>query len=210
MRPRSSPSVRRGSGVTSIGRRRSTRHSRRGVERRTEAWSRSAAGCIGSASFPAVSGVRRSDVIGFDDELVIHRVAADRRTDARILEAWLRHEARGDDRGRRSPCTRLRSTSGRPASPCATRGPAGGVPRDRAGCRSRGASSSRPPRPSRPSYATSWPISVSSGTVRGSGPWSRRAAPIIRSGAAGSTITRRSSTEPWRPTSSGVPARDRR
>jgi predicted metal-dependent hydrolase len=45
---------------------------------------------------PAVSGIRRSDVIWFDDELVIHRVAADRRTDARILEAWLRHQARGD------------------------------------------------------------------------------------------------------------------
>jgi len=43
---------------------------------------------------PAVSGVRRSDVIRFDDELVIHRVAADRRSDAAILEAWLRHEAR--------------------------------------------------------------------------------------------------------------------
>jgi predicted metal-dependent hydrolase len=43
---------------------------------------------------PAVSGVRRSDVIPFDDELVIHRVAADRRTDAAVLETWLRHEAR--------------------------------------------------------------------------------------------------------------------
>lgn len=43
---------------------------------------------------PAVSGIRRSDVARFDDELVIHRVAADRRTDAAILEGWLRGEAR--------------------------------------------------------------------------------------------------------------------
>jgi predicted metal-dependent hydrolase len=43
---------------------------------------------------PAVSGIRRSDVVAFDDELVIHRVAADRRPDAAILEAWLRDEAR--------------------------------------------------------------------------------------------------------------------
>lgn len=44
---------------------------------------------------PAVSGSRRSDVARFDDELVIHRVTADRRSDGAILEAWLRHEARG-------------------------------------------------------------------------------------------------------------------
>jgi predicted metal-dependent hydrolase len=43
---------------------------------------------------PAVSGIRRSDVAPFADELVIHRVAADRRSDAAILEAWLRAEAR--------------------------------------------------------------------------------------------------------------------
>jgi predicted metal-dependent hydrolase len=43
---------------------------------------------------PAVSGVRRSTAVVFDDELVIHRVAADRRSDATILEAWLRDEAR--------------------------------------------------------------------------------------------------------------------
>ena len=43
---------------------------------------------------PAVSGVRRSSVAPFDDELVIHRVSADRRTEAAILEAWLRDEAR--------------------------------------------------------------------------------------------------------------------
>jgi predicted metal-dependent hydrolase len=43
---------------------------------------------------PAVSGVRRSDVVAFDDELVIHRVAADRRSDAAILERWLREAAR--------------------------------------------------------------------------------------------------------------------
>jgi predicted metal-dependent hydrolase len=43
---------------------------------------------------PAVSGIRRSDVVAFDDELVVHRVAADRRSDAAILEGWLRDEAR--------------------------------------------------------------------------------------------------------------------
>jgi predicted metal-dependent hydrolase len=43
---------------------------------------------------PAVSGVRRSDVVAFDDELVIHRVARDRRPDAAVLEAWFREEAR--------------------------------------------------------------------------------------------------------------------
>ena len=43
---------------------------------------------------PAVSGIRGSDVVAFDDELVIHRVAADRRSDGTILEAWLRAEAR--------------------------------------------------------------------------------------------------------------------
>jgi predicted metal-dependent hydrolase len=43
---------------------------------------------------PAVSGVRRSDVAAFDDELVLHRVGADRRSDAVILESWLRAEAR--------------------------------------------------------------------------------------------------------------------
>jgi predicted metal-dependent hydrolase len=43
---------------------------------------------------PAVSGVRRSDVVAFADELVIHRVAADRRAEGKILERWLREEAR--------------------------------------------------------------------------------------------------------------------
>jgi predicted metal-dependent hydrolase len=43
---------------------------------------------------PAVSGVRRSDVAAFDDELVIHRVGRDRRPDATILERWFRDEAR--------------------------------------------------------------------------------------------------------------------
>lgn len=45
---------------------------------------------------PAVSGVRRSDVVRFDDALIIHRVAADRRSDAGILEAWLRSAARAE------------------------------------------------------------------------------------------------------------------
>ena len=43
---------------------------------------------------PAVSGIRRSDVVAFDDELVIHRVRSERRPDAAVLEAWLRVEAR--------------------------------------------------------------------------------------------------------------------
>ena len=43
---------------------------------------------------PAVSGIRRSDVVVFDDELVIHRVSADRRMDGAILETWLKDEAR--------------------------------------------------------------------------------------------------------------------
>ena len=45
---------------------------------------------------PAVSGIRRSDVVAFDDELVIHRVAADHRSEAAILEGWLRTIARAD------------------------------------------------------------------------------------------------------------------
>jgi predicted metal-dependent hydrolase len=43
---------------------------------------------------PAVSGLRRSDVAVFPDALVVHRVARERRTDAAILERWLRLEAR--------------------------------------------------------------------------------------------------------------------
>lgn len=43
---------------------------------------------------PAVSGIRRSSVVAFDDELVIHRVGRDRRPEAAILESWLREEAR--------------------------------------------------------------------------------------------------------------------
>lgn len=43
---------------------------------------------------PAVSGIRRSTVAAFDDELVIHRVGAERRSDAAILETWLKDEAR--------------------------------------------------------------------------------------------------------------------
>ncbi len=43
---------------------------------------------------PAVSGIRRSDVVAFDDALVIHRVNGDRRSDAAILERWLREAAR--------------------------------------------------------------------------------------------------------------------
>ena len=43
---------------------------------------------------PAVSGIRRSHVVAFADELVIHRVVADRRSLASIVERWLREEAR--------------------------------------------------------------------------------------------------------------------
>jgi predicted metal-dependent hydrolase len=42
---------------------------------------------------PAVSGIRSSDVSAFDDELVVHRVARDRRPEAAILEGWLRARA---------------------------------------------------------------------------------------------------------------------
>lgn len=42
---------------------------------------------------PAVSGVRRSDVIRFDDALVIHRVGRDTRSDAAVMEIWLRELA---------------------------------------------------------------------------------------------------------------------
>ena len=42
---------------------------------------------------PAVSGLRRSDVARFEDELVVHRVANDRRPDPAILEPWLRRQA---------------------------------------------------------------------------------------------------------------------
>ncbi|MGK2851906.1 MAG: M48 family metallopeptidase [Candidatus Limnocylindrales bacterium] len=45
---------------------------------------------------PAVSGVRRSDVAHLvaTRELVIHRVATERRTDPQVLERWLRERAR--------------------------------------------------------------------------------------------------------------------
>ncbi len=42
---------------------------------------------------PAVSGVRRSDVARFADELVVHRTARERRSDPVVLESWLRAEA---------------------------------------------------------------------------------------------------------------------
>ena len=43
---------------------------------------------------PAVSGARRSTVARFDDELVVHRAAADARPDAGVVEGWLRELAR--------------------------------------------------------------------------------------------------------------------
>jgi predicted metal-dependent hydrolase len=43
---------------------------------------------------PAVTGARRSTVVRFVDELVIHRAQADARADAIVIEAWLRELAR--------------------------------------------------------------------------------------------------------------------
>ncbi len=43
---------------------------------------------------PAVAGARRSTVVRFDDELVIHRAAGDARPEAVVVEAWLRELAR--------------------------------------------------------------------------------------------------------------------
>lgn len=45
---------------------------------------------------PAVSGVRRSDVVHLpeDRELVVHRVVGERRDDASVIERWLRERAR--------------------------------------------------------------------------------------------------------------------
>lgn len=42
---------------------------------------------------PAVSGVRRSTVARFDDELVVHRIGRDPRPEAAILAGWMRDEA---------------------------------------------------------------------------------------------------------------------
>lgn len=43
---------------------------------------------------PAVTGARRSTVVRFDDELVIHRAEGDARPDVVVVEAWLRELAR--------------------------------------------------------------------------------------------------------------------
>jgi predicted metal-dependent hydrolase len=43
---------------------------------------------------PAVGGVRRSSVVRFDDELVIHRAPGDARPEVVVVEAWLRDLAR--------------------------------------------------------------------------------------------------------------------
>ncbi len=43
---------------------------------------------------PAVAGARRSTVVRFDDELVIHRALGDARPDVVVVEAWLRDLAR--------------------------------------------------------------------------------------------------------------------
>lgn len=44
---------------------------------------------------PAVTGVTRSQVVAFDDELVLHQASRDRRPEPRVIEAWLRQEAVG-------------------------------------------------------------------------------------------------------------------
>jgi predicted metal-dependent hydrolase len=43
---------------------------------------------------PAVSTARRSSIVRFDDELVVHRAAGDARDEATVLESWLRDTAR--------------------------------------------------------------------------------------------------------------------
>ena len=45
---------------------------------------------------PAVSGIRRSDVVHLAGtrELIVHRIARESRTDAAIMERWLREQAR--------------------------------------------------------------------------------------------------------------------
>lgn len=43
---------------------------------------------------PAVAGARRSTVVRFDDELVIHRAQDDERPEVVVVEAWLRDLAR--------------------------------------------------------------------------------------------------------------------
>jgi len=43
---------------------------------------------------PAVAGARRSTVVRFDDELVIHRAQGDARPDVVVVETWLRDLAR--------------------------------------------------------------------------------------------------------------------
>ena len=43
---------------------------------------------------PAVREARRSAVVAFDDELVLHQASRDRRAEPAIIEAWLRDEAR--------------------------------------------------------------------------------------------------------------------
>lgn len=45
-------------------------------------------------SVPAVAGARRSSVVRFDDEIVIHRTAGEARPDVMVIEAWLRDLAR--------------------------------------------------------------------------------------------------------------------
>lgn len=49
---------------------------------------------LGIRVVPAVTGTRRSQVVAFDDELVLHRARRDRRSDPQVIEAWLRDEAR--------------------------------------------------------------------------------------------------------------------
>ncbi|MEO6207294.1 MAG: SprT family zinc-dependent metalloprotease [Candidatus Limnocylindrales bacterium] len=65
---------------------------------------------------PAVSGIRRSDVVhlGATRELIVHRVARETRIDAAIMERWLREQAReaiDDAIGRHAPVLAVAPTA---------------------------------------------------------------------------------------------------
>ncbi len=96
----SSPSARRGSGVTSTGRPPPARGSSTGRRSTTAASSRTAGSRIACASSQAPAGTRRSRVsrVGADDvdELLVERVPRDLRPTAVILDAWFRERARAD------------------------------------------------------------------------------------------------------------------
>ena len=98
------------------------------------------------------------------------------------------------DRARhRTVCARA-STSARRSSRSATLARAGGARRAVAGCRSRGGSSWRRPRRSRPWSSMSWPTCGSSATDRPSGPSWPNGVPTTSRGATGSATTPSSCT----------------